>query len=59
MSSKGKIRSVKKIDALLDDIKDEVDGLANIANPRRRVEAARDLVEYINLHHIDASFEES
>lgn len=41
-----------KADELVDQIKDEVDRLEEIKSRKRRVEAARDLVEYITLHHI-------
>lgn len=52
-SSSKKVRHVAKIDILIDEIKDEIDRLHDIGNPKRKLEAARDLVEYITLHHID------
>lgn len=48
-----KIRIVGKIDELLDEIKDEIDSLHDIASIKRRRDAARDLIEYIQLHHLD------
>lgn len=39
-------------EARIDDIKDEIDALADI-DPKRRLGAARDLIEYIQLHYID------
>jgi cell fate (sporulation/competence/biofilm development) regulator YmcA (YheA/YmcA/DUF963 family) len=53
LSKTKKVRHVAKIDTLIDEIKDEIDRLHEIANPKRKLEAARDLVEYITLHHID------
>lgn len=47
-----KVRHVAKIDILIDEIKDEIDRLHDIANPKRKIEAARDLIEYIELHHV-------
>jgi hypothetical protein len=41
-----------KIEALTDAIKDEIDSLHDIA-PKLRVEAAKDLAAYIQLHFID------
>jgi hypothetical protein len=38
---------------LLDEIKDEIDRLHEIRSSKRKLEAARDLVDYITLHHID------
>lgn len=37
---------------LLDDIKDEIDTLHDIRAKKRRQKAARDLIEYIELHHL-------
>lgn len=48
-----KVRHVAKIDTLIDRIKDEIDRLHEIASPARKLEAARDLMEYINLHHLE------
>lgn len=42
-----------KIDSLLDRIKDELDCLLEIDNPKNREAAAKDLIEYIQLHHLD------
>jgi hypothetical protein len=53
MAKKPKMRLISKIDTLLDEIKDEIDRLHEIASPKRRRDAARDLVEYIELHHLD------
>lgn len=40
---------------LLNQIKDAIDRLAVIKSKRKRAEAARDLVEYIQLHHLDGA----
>jgi hypothetical protein len=53
MAQMGTIRLTSKIDALLDEIKDEIDRLHEIASVKRTRDAARDLVEYIQLHHLD------
>ena len=42
-----------EIAALIDTIKDEIDRLHEISGPKRKLEAAKDLVDYINLHHIE------
>ncbi len=42
-----------EIDALIDTIKDEIDRLHEISGPKRKLEAAKDLVDYITLHHIE------
>jgi hypothetical protein len=41
----------KQLYELLDGIKDEIDTLHQIANLEQRHEAARDLVEYLELHY--------
>lgn len=38
----------------IDGIKDEIDELNRIRSVRQRREAAADLIDYINLHYIDA-----
>lgn len=43
----------KKTEKLLDEIKDEIDRLHEIKSTKQRHEAARDLVDYIKLHHLD------
>lgn len=48
-----KLRNLLKIESFTDDIKDEIDRLTEIAHPKRRLEAAQDLVAYLNLHFID------
>lgn len=48
-----KLRRISKIDTLLDDIKDEIDRLHEIHSTKRTRDAARELVEYIQLHHLD------
>jgi hypothetical protein len=40
-----------KNEAFLDEIKDEIDRLHEIKSVKQRAEAARDLVEYIQLHY--------
>lgn len=52
-SNTKKVRHVARIDTLINEIKDEIDRLHDIANPKRRLEAARDLIEYIQLHQVD------
>lgn len=51
-SSSKKVRHVAKIDTLIDEIKDAIDRLHEIANPKRKLDAAKDLIEYIDLHHV-------
>lgn len=50
---KKKERRIARIDTLIDEIKDEIDRLHEIASAKRRRDAARELVEYIQLHHLD------
>ena len=38
----------------IDGIKDEIDELNRIRSVKQRREAASDLIDYINLHYIDA-----
>lgn len=45
------LRHIAKYEALLDDIKDAIDTLHDIKSAKRRNEAARDLIDYIELHH--------
>lgn len=47
-----------RLERLLDLVKDEIDGLNDIKHPRQHVEAARELIEYLELHHVDAIFED-
>ena len=42
-----------KIEAILDEVKDEIDRLSAIRSKKQRQAAARDLVEYIQLHQLD------
>lgn len=46
-------RTEKQREKLLDAIKDEIDRLSEIPTAKRRREAARDLIEYLTLHHVD------
>ena len=48
-----KARTERQIEKLADDIKDEIDSLNDIVDPRRRVEAARELIAYIEYTIID------
>lgn len=48
-----KIRRLLAIEALGDEIKDEIDRLHDVVNPRRRRELATELLEYIQLHYYD------
>jgi hypothetical protein len=48
-----KFRGASQADKILDQIKDEIDCLHEIKNRKRRLDAARDLIEYIQLHHVD------
>lgn len=52
-SSSKKVRHVAKIDTLIDEIKDAIDRLHEIANPKRKLDAAKDLIEYIQLHQVE------
>jgi len=38
----------------LDQIKDAIDRLNEIRSAKRRVEAARELIDYIELHHLSS-----
>lgn len=44
-------RTEKQRTKLIDEIKDEIDRLHEIPFSKRRKEAARELIEYIQLHH--------
>jgi hypothetical protein len=48
-----RIRELKR-ERFLDGIKDEIDELNQIRSVNQRREAASDLIDYINLHYIDA-----
>lgn len=48
-----KTRELKR-ERFLDGIKDDVDELNRIRSVKQRQEAASDLIDYINLHYIDA-----
>lgn len=42
------------VEKLVDPVKDEIDGVLNtIRSPKRKVEAARDLIDYIQLHYVE------
>lgn len=49
--SKPRTSRFTKAEILLDEIKDEIDRLHEIKNERTRNRAARDLIDYIELHH--------
>ena len=53
LSEGAKVRNLAKIEELTDEVKDSIDQLHSITNPKRRLEAARDLAEYIQLHFLD------
>lgn len=42
-----------RVEALLDEIRDSIDELTTITHPEQRREAARELIEYIELHFPD------
>jgi hypothetical protein len=48
-----KVRNLRKIEELTDEVKDSIDQLNDIATTKRRLEAARELTEYIQLHFLD------
>lgn len=48
-----KARELKR-EQFLDGIKDEIDELNRIRSVKQRRESASDLIDYINLHYIDA-----
>lgn len=48
-----KTRELRR-ERFLDGIKDEIDELNQIRSVKQRREAASDLIDYINLHYIDA-----
>jgi len=52
-SQSKKAQSVAKIDTLTDEIKDEIDRLHEINDVKMRRSVAIELVEYLQLHHID------
>lgn len=47
-----KIR-LSKTERLLDKIKDSIDRIREIKSPPGRRTAARELIDYIELHHLD------
>ena len=53
-SAQRRAKRDRKREKFLDDIKDEIDELNRIRSVQQRREAAGDLIEYINLHYIDA-----
>lgn len=54
--TKRKPRSVRHVSRnMIDEIKDEIDRLQEINSPTQRHDAALDLIEYIQLHHMDPS----
>lgn len=52
-AARRKTRELKR-ERFLDEIKDEIDELNKIRSVKQRREAASDLIDYINLHYIDA-----
>ncbi len=53
VAQRRKVRELRR-ERFLDEIKDEIDELNQIRSVKQRREAAGDLIEYINLHYIDA-----
>lgn len=47
----GAMPKKSKTDVLIDEIKDEIDRLHEIKQPTLRGKVARELIEYIELHH--------
>lgn len=44
------------VEKLVDPAKDEIDDtLHAIKSPKRRIEAARDLIDYLQLHYVEAA----
>lgn len=41
-----------KFEALLDDIKDEIDALGDLKSKKKCREGAQDLIDYIELHYL-------
>jgi cell fate (sporulation/competence/biofilm development) regulator YmcA (YheA/YmcA/DUF963 family) len=50
---KRQIQTRAIVEKHIDSIKDEIDTLHEIRSPKRRLAAARDLIDYITLHHIE------
>lgn len=48
-------RAERRAETLVDEIKDEIDRLHDIGSPALRQASAKDLVEYIQLHHLDGA----
>lgn len=49
-----KIQTRVTVEKLVDPVKDEIDHtLHAIRSPKRRLEAARDLIDYLQLHYVD------
>jgi hypothetical protein len=48
------IKTRVTVETLVDPVKDEIDHLLHsIRSPKRRLEAARDLIDYLQLHYVD------
>ncbi len=41
-------------EGLLDEIKDEIDRIGEVASPERRIAIAREIIEYVQLHYLEA-----
>ena len=52
-AARRKARELKR-ERFLDGIKDEIDDLNKIRSVKQRREAARDLIDYINLHYVES-----
>lgn len=49
----------RKTENFVDKIKDAIDRLQGIKKPKLRLEAARDLIEYIELHYVEQHYIEA
>ena len=47
------IRNKNQADKVVDEIKDEIDRLHDFVSPKRRRDAALELMDYLRRHHVD------
>jgi len=54
MAKTSKIQTRVTVEKLVDPVKDEIDDVLHaIRSPKRKLEAARDLIDYIQLHYVE------
>lgn len=52
ITRKARVKPQSKLDALLDDIKDEIDALGDLRSKKQCREGAKDLIDYIERHYL-------